>query len=208
MAGAGQGGPILSEGLGLKYGGKIIHHTAFHTLLLEGAPNLEASLGAGTPAIIESAGVTASELAGFRLDAADEVYTLLGLGDLDIDLSRDVHARVVYAVEEAAKSGQLWAAWIKGLKFSTEELLSDAKVAADGTIAWAAEPANVGAGAIKATPWRSFNITNVLAGDDYAMIAVELDGLGTATADKVFFQALELRWTRAMTAADETRQLT
>jgi len=201
MQGPGQGGTVADAGLQSDYGYKALPHTLWHQVA-------DASLGAGAPVITEISGADTLQLAGFRITAAaDELYTAVLLNELAMDRTRDIHARIIYQVEEAARSGIDWEAWIKGVSETTEEIISNAKVSADGTIAWALG-ANIAADAVKFTEWKAFNVANLFVNDGMILLAVELDALGTVTSNKMWFMGMELRYTKKFGSASGERKVT
>jgi hypothetical protein len=174
--------------------------------LTEGAPNLITTLGAGTPAIGAGA-VAASEQAGLLMDTADEAYGLIDVpGELGMmDMAKDLHAQIICEVHEASKANIDWGLWLKGV--ANGQLLSDAKVSADGSAAFVAM-SNTSIGQIVVSERKALNVAGLFAADELIQMAVELTDKGTASADKVSLLAVRFSYTMQFASSTGSRERT
>lgn len=201
-------GLIDDEGMQWKLGCKTLYPADAAVTLTEGTPNLITTLGAGTPNIAELS-VAASELSGFNVDTADEIYWLLDIaGDAwDIDLTRDIHCEIVFdAGTNGSRSGIIWKSYCKGI--AANQAISDALVSPDGTITFPTITQPGVASALLKTARKPFLVPNVFATDEALAVVVELNSRGTAAADELKFMYARLWYTLSACHASGRAQLT
>ena len=180
------GGPVSTEGMKLPFGYRSFMWYMNHNIA-------DAGLGTGVPAIIADP-VAASEEVGIQIGGSgDEIYFRELLSSfLFLDRLEDMHARIHYTALVAADTGVDWTLAIKGQ--AEDALNTDAAASPDGSITFAADT-TVLTGA-QNTGWAAFGLTaDVFASDVWLKAVVTCADIGTASANELFFQAVEFRYT-------------
>ena len=171
---------------------KVFYHNDFHTILVEGTPNLLNGLGAGTPSVLANS-VAASELAAVALDSNDEVYCLLDLAEFFVNRETDFSAQLCFEVAGTSETGIDFSMHMKGIVAGAA--FSDAKSSADKSITFAAA-VNTLAGELVITERRSFGFkkgsTHELVSDDMIQFAITLDDKGTAAANEIHLHSVRI----------------
>lgn len=157
------------------------------------------SLGAGTPAIGELS-VAVSELAGLRLDTADELYALIDVNELShFDLNQDLHAlATVESGKTGTTTGVILTMNLKGV--SSAEAFTDAKVAPDSTITF--PTFNCTASIPKDTAKQAAAAKGLFVADRFIMLAITCTNKGDAAADDIRLLSITLFGTAAFLTAD------
>lgn len=190
-------GPVSNEGLKLPFGYKTLHWYQAHNIA-------DAGLGTGLPAFIAT-NIGASEEVGIQIGAnGDEIYFRELLSSfMFLNRAEDLQARIWFEALNAGDTGIDWNLAVKGEKDA--ELGTDAAVSPDGAITYAANTSTVGT---QATEWAALAVEGKFTADQWLKLVVTCASIGTASANELFFQALELRYTLSLEAAAGVQELT
>lgn len=168
------------------------------------ATNLLTSLGAGTPVMQEV--LAAAELAGMAIGAAgDEIYDFWKI-PYKLDRDYPVAVRIIFNHASADADTPDWVVTLKGV--GLQEAISDAKVSPDETLTFPAKAVAATANAVEATDWQKTGTAPFAAGDLFAQISVECNGLGSASADEISLWGIEIAYTAKRTTQNNERETT
>jgi len=163
-----------------------------------------ASLGAG--ALIYQEALAAAQLAGAQIGAAgDELYHLWKI-PYALDRDYPIQMRILFSTSSADADTPDWLATMKGLALG--QALSDSKTTPDATFTFAAKALLAVANALNATNWVKVDAPIFAAGDLFAMVAVECNGLGGAAANELTLWGIEVAYTAKRTTLNNERETT
>lgn len=190
-------GPVSNEGMKLPFAYKTLHHYQSHNIA-------DAGLGTGVPVFI-ALGVAGSEEVGIQIGASgDEIYFReLLTSFMFLNRAEDIQARIWFEAANAGDTAIDWTLAVKGE--AAGELGTDAAASPDGSITYAAHTSTVGT---QSTEWAALAVGGLFTDDDWLKLVVTCTDIGTASANELFFQALELRYTMSLEAAAGVQELT
>lgn len=167
------------------------------------AADMITGLGAGAPVFQEA--VAAAELGGLAMAAAgDEMYHLWKV-PWDLDRDQPVQMRIIFTHSDAETDNPDWLVSLKGLAAGVA--ISDAADTADETLTFPALAVTAVANAIEKTSWQSTGANAAIAAADlFVQMAVECNGLGSASANEITLLGVEIAYT--IKATTDKRKLT
>lgn len=163
--------------------------------------------GAGTP-VFGASGVAASELTGILVGAAgDELYHMMP-PPWDMNTELDPWIRLIFSHDSTDADTPDFLCSFKWV--SKQAALTDAASSADATATIAAHTVSTTSGALERTLWaRATGLGDAHVAEDIAlMLAVEFNGLGSASADEIVFHWAELAYTIGATGDSGQRDTT
>jgi hypothetical protein len=171
--------------------------------LLE-STNLLTSLGAGAAVLQEAQ--SDSELAGLQAGAdGDEIYTMLPI-PWDMDLTQPMRFRVWFGHTQATADTPVFKVLYKFI--AKQIALSDAGSSADETVTFTAHTNAATANALEITAWaESASETYWREGDFGILLCLEIDSLGSASANEITIMGLEIQYAVAA-APNNARRIT
>jgi hypothetical protein len=148
-------------------------------------------LGAGAPIYQEiDAG---SQISGLQIGAAgDEIFTHWKL-PWDLDRTAPIAARILFAHASTDADDPDWKVFMKGWKAGAA--LSAANSSADETLTFPALAVAGVALALCVTAWQKTGASPFDADDLFALLCIEANGLGSASANEITLLGLELAYT-------------
>jgi len=165
----------------------------------------DAAQGAGAPAF--GADLAASELVGLLINAAgDEIYTMWPL-PWDLDKDQPIRIRLIFTHASTDADDPDWLVSLKGI--AKQAAITDAASTPDDAIAFAAKAVSTTANSLEILDWEVTTSDEWLAALDRAiLIAIECNGLGSATGDEIILYGLEIEYTVNATGDDNRRKTT
>ena len=169
------------------------------------ATNLMTSLGTGAALLQEP--VAAAQLAGMAIGAAgDEIFHLWKIPS-DLDRDKPIQMRIWFSHASTDTDNPDWLISMKGL--ADGDALSAATSSADATFTFPALAVAAVANALEKTAWKATSATSKLSATDiFAMLAIECNGLGSASADEITLLGIEIAYTIKATGDSQKRDLT
>lgn len=165
----------------------------------------QTSLGAGAAVFQEP--LAAAQLAGMAIGAAgDEIFHLWKV-PWDLDRDKPIQMRIHFTHAATDADTPDWLISMKGL--SNQQALSAATSSADATLTFAAAAVSTTANSMEKTAWQSTTAVSKLAAADlFAMLAIECNGLGSASGDEITLLGIEIAYTIKATGESQKRDLT
>ena len=148
------------------------------------------SLSQGTP-VMEA--ITTIEICGIPMNAADEVQHFFPI-PWDMDRNRPVRARLFF--QHASTDADTPTFKFAYKFFEKQDGLVEIKGGADKDVSFDSHTCSTTAASLEVTNWKDLSMEDYLTDDDVAVgVCVELDALGSATADECHLIGFELEWT-------------
>lgn len=163
-----------------------------------------ASLGAG--AAIYQEPVAAAQLAGLQIGAAgDEIFHMWKL-PWDMDRDQALAARLWFNHASTDTDNPDWVVSLKGI--GIQAALTAATATADGTLTFPALAVAAVADALEKTSWQKTSGGIFAATDIFGLIAIECNGLGSASANEITLWGIELAYTIKACGESQSRDTT
>lgn len=161
-----------------------------------------ASLGAG--AAIYQEILAAAQIAGLQINqAGDEIFHNWKL-PWDLDREKPIAARIYFAHASVGSTDNPdWLVKLKGWK--ADEALSAATATPDETLTFPALAVSAANPSLELTAWQKTGVNPFDADDLFALMAIECNGLGSASADEISLLGIELAYTVKATG-DSTKR--
>jgi len=166
----------------------------------------DAAQGTGAPAMAADP-LAASELVGLLIhDAGDEIYTAWPL-PWDFDRKEPIRFRLWFTHSSTDTDDPDWVVSYKAIE--KQAAVTDAKSSADEDMAFAAKAVSATASALEILDWEeSVSDTKITSADKALMLAIECNGLGSATGDEICLWGLEIEYTVGATLDSNKRDIT
>ncbi|OEU68506.1 MAG: hypothetical protein BBJ57_07450 [Desulfobacterales bacterium PC51MH44] len=165
----------------------------------------DAAQGAGAPAF--GADLAGSELVGLLMAAAgDEVYTMWPI-PWDLDKDEPIRLRLWFTHGSTDADDPDWLVSLKAI--AKQAAISDAASTPDEAIAFAAKAVSTTANSLEVLDWEiTVSNTFLTALDRALLIAIECNGLGSASANEIILYGLEIEYTVKATGTNNRRETT
>jgi len=145
------------------------------------------SLSQGTPTLEP---ITTSELAGVPMDTADEVAHIFPI-PWDLNREKKVYARLWF--QHASTDADTPGFIVTSKFFGRTDAMTEFIAGADVSTTFAAHTCSTNAASLEVTVWTDLSWESYLTSTDMAAaISVELNALGSATADECKLLGIEL----------------
>lgn len=165
---------------------------------LDNTGTADTSLSQGTPTIEP---ITTSEIAGLPMTTADEICHVLPI-PWDLDRDKKVLGRLIFQHAAAGADTPIFKVGVKF--FAKQAAMTEFVAGADTTKTFAAHTCSTNNPSLEATVWTDLDWDDYITSTDVlAGVHVELDDLGSASADECKLLGLELMYEiKALTLGD------
>jgi len=165
----------------------------------------DAAQGAGAPAF--GADLAASELVGLLEAAAgDSIFTMWPI-PWDLDRTQPIRLRLWFTHGSTDADNPDWLVSLKAI--TKQAAITSAASTPDQAVAFAAKAVSTTANSLEILDWEVTTSNAFLTALDRALlIAIECNGLGSATVDEIIFYGLEIEYTVKATGDNNRRETT
>lgn len=169
-------------------------------------PSTGVGEGAGAVAFIADP-LAASELTGAAMGAAgDELYDVVPI-PWDMDIDQPMRVRLWFTHSTTTADTPDWLVSLKAI--AKQAAVTDAASTPDQAVAFAAKAVSTTASALEILDWEVTTSDTWIASTDRALlVAVECNGLGSASADEIVLYGYELEYTVKACGNDNIRSTT
>ena len=171
--------------------------------MLGRAADMVAILGPGAPVFHEP--LAAAEIAGLAIAAAgDEIHHLWKI-PWDLDRDQPVQIRIHFIHSATDADDPDWLISLKGI--ANQAAITAATASADETLTFPALAVSETDDSLEKTAWQSTGQNAAIAAaDHFVQMAVEANGLGSASANEITLLGIEIAYT--VKACDAKREMT
>lgn len=171
--------------------------------MLGRAADMVAILGPGAAVFQEP--LAAAEIAGLAIAAAgDEIHHLWKI-PWDLDRDQPVQIRIWFIHSATDADDPDWIISLKGI--ANQAAITAATATADETLTFPALAVSTTDDSLEKTSWQSTGANAAIAAaDHFIQMAIEANGLGSASANEITLMGIEIAY--AIKATDQKRELT